>query len=232
MEHYEPPEGKAHRLVFIVGDGLRADSFYKINQQGESVTPFLRSMLEKGSWGISHTRVPTESRPGHVAMLAGFYEDVSAVLTGWKVNPVEFDSVFNQSSFVLQIGSPDVVRMFTSKRGHIETHYYPPEMEDFSTDSTLLDKWVFDKFDEVLKQEKEELRKKGVVIFLHFLGMDSAGHAYKPNTPGYDNGLSYLDRGVEKVVRKIEEFYGDNKTAFIFTADHGMTSRGMCGEWY
>lgn len=63
-------------------------------------------------------------------MIAGFYEDVSAVTTGWKENPVHFDSVFNQSKYVLQVGSPDVVKIF--KGPHIDSYYYPAEMEDFS----------------------------------------------------------------------------------------------------
>ena len=42
-----------------------------------------RNIAEKdGTWGVSTAGIPTATRPGHVAMTAGFYEDPTSVAKG------------------------------------------------------------------------------------------------------------------------------------------------------
>ncbi|QDS69199.1 Glycosyl phosphatidyl inositol anchor synthesis [Venturia effusa] len=248
----EGVEAPAKRLVLYVGDGLRADKCFQSfpdpippNQNDSSsltprpLTPFLRQkVLQEGTFGVSHTRVPTESRPGHVALIAGLYEDVSAVTTGWKLNPVNFDSVFNQSRHTWSWGSPDILLMFQegAAEGRVDAFTYGSELEDFTSDATQLDIWVFDRVKALFEEAKmnstldEALRKDKLVFFLHLLGLDTTGHGFRPYSKEYLHNIKVVDQGVQEITELIDTFYDDGKTAYVFTADHGMSDWGSHGD--
>ncbi|XP_076164323.1 GPI ethanolamine phosphate transferase 1 isoform X2 [Ptiloglossa arizonensis] len=220
----------AKRLVLFVADGLRFRTFI------ESPPKFLKYVMTyKGVWGVSHTRLPTESRPGIVAICAGLYEDPSAIFKGWKENPVDFDSIFNQSHFSWAWGSSDIIPMFTKgTKGNVYGDSYPHEWQDFDImqgQIWRLDSWVFDKYLNWLQEEAQKVKNvKRIILFLHLLGCDTTGHAAKPNSREYIENMNYVDHKIEEVVQMTENIFGDNATAYIFTADHGMTNWGSHGS--
>lgn len=124
---------------------MRPDYLFRNTSSGEPLAPFLRYLATcVGRYGISHTRPPTESRPGHVALTAGFYEDPSALFSGWQSNPVPFDSIFRHVAGAWGLGSPDVVPIWNG-HGNYTWRAYDASMEDWAanTDLTDLDTWVF-----------------------------------------------------------------------------------------
>ncbi|SJX60502.1 related to MCD4-sporulation protein [Sporisorium reilianum f. sp. reilianum] len=202
--------------------------------------PFLRSVARhRGAWGLSHTRVPTESRPGHVAMIAGMYEDVSAVTKGWKLNPIAFDSLLNQSSHSFAFGSPDIVPMFAvgAAADRVDMWTYDEEDEDFTKDATHLDLWVLDRFKSLLdraQHDKEldaKMQQPGTVFFLHLLGLDTTGHTYRPLSSEYVGNTIVVDAITREVEKLMDDYYqNDGRTAYVFTADHGMSVKGNHGD--
>ncbi|KAI0314892.1 Phosphatidylinositolglycan class N-domain-containing protein [Amylostereum chailletii] len=245
MKPHRVTRAGAKRLALIVGDGLRADFVFSANateivsEAPNLVAPHLRSIIEtRGAYGVSHTRVPTESRPGHVAIIGGMYEDVSAVTKGWKTNPVDFDSVFNQSSHTFSFGSPDILPMFArgATPGKVKTWMYDEEDEDFTKDATALDFWVLDELKTLFHNATEDpvldaqLREGNVVFFLHLLGLDTTGHSYRPHSKEYMNNILVVDQIVRETENLVNGFYNDQDTSFIFTADHGMSRIGNHGD--
>ena len=162
------------------------------------------------------------------------YEDLGAVTRGWRENPVEFDSFLNRSSAAWAYGSPDIVPMFASRCAHVEWECYSKKDEDFNRrDASQLDVWAFNKLHAMLnrslndKELWDRLHKDGVVFFLHLLGIDTNGHAFRPHSAMYTSNLLLVDRLTEKLVQTLERYYEDDRrTAFIFTSDHGMSAKG------
>ncbi|KAJ7201338.1 Phosphatidylinositolglycan class N-domain-containing protein, partial [Mycena pura] len=246
MSSYGLGSAESKRLVLIVGDGLRADLLFQKNgfplvtpNAPEVVAPYLRSIVEtRGAFGVSHTRVPTESRPGHVAIIGGMYEDVSAVTKGWQTNPVDFDSVFNQSSTTFSFGSPDILPMFSrgATPGKVTTWMYNENEEDFTKDATALDIWVFDQLERLFQNATtnstldSQLRSPRTVFFLHLLGLDTTGHSYRPFSQEYMNNIQVVDDIVRRTEVLMRHFYRDEDTSYIFTADHGMSLIGNHGD--
>jgi GPI ethanolamine phosphate transferase 1 len=103
-------------------------------------------------------------------------------------------------------------------------------------DATMLDHWVFDRVEAMFKSAATNstldaaLRQDKIVLFLHLLGLDMAGHSYRPMSMEYLHNIKIVDQGVERITKTIEEFYDDDKTAFVFTADHGMSDWGSHGD--
>ena len=68
-----------------------------------------------------------------------------------------------------------------------------------------------------------------VVLFLHLLGIDTNGHSHKPYSEEYLQNIALVDSGIRDTVELVEDlFEHDGKTAYVLTADHGMTNWGKC----
>ncbi|KAF3197900.1 Glycosyl phosphatidyl inositol anchor synthesis [Orbilia oligospora] len=121
--------------------------------------------------------------------------------------------------------------------GRVDAFSYSEEDEDFTADATKLDTWVFDHVKEFFTQAagddklRAAVNEDKVVFFLHLLGLDSTGHGFRPYSQEYLRNIQVVDAGVQELVASVEEFYGnDGKTAWVFTADHGMSDWGSHGD--
>lgn len=100
-------------------------------------------------------------------------------------------------------------------------------------DASFLDEWSFDQFESLLNRShedpklKELLHQDKLVVFLHLLGCDSNGHAHRPYSSIYLNNVKVVDKIAERVYHLLEDYYRDNRTSYIFTADHGMSDKGL-----
>ena len=98
---------------------------------------------------------------------------------GWQENPVDFDTVFNESRLSYCWGSCEVVPMFSNKaaRNNVIGNCYKEDMIDFADEKgDKLDEWVFLEVEQFFKTARSNstlsglLKSDKLVFFLHLLG--------------------------------------------------------------
>lgn len=238
--HRSPLTPPAKRLVFIVADGLRADKIMELLPDGQSPAPFLRNIIQSdGLWGVSHAAVPTATRPGHVALTAGFYEDPTSVAKDLQGKEVLFDTVFNESRYTWSWDTPKFLSKVTGGNpNRMFSKKYPGHMKWLAgINAEDMDSWVFRETHKLLEEAKTDailnakMAEDQVLFFLHLGGLDHSGYIVRPSSEAYLNHITFVDEGVRKIYEGFEEHYNhDGKTAYVFTSDHGMTDWGAHGD--
>ncbi|XP_052802764.1 GPI ethanolamine phosphate transferase 1-like [Mya arenaria] len=239
-KHNSPIPPPAKRVVYIVADGLRADKMLMLQPDGSTPAPFIRSVCEeKGSWGVSWTGMPSATRPGHVAMTAGFFEDPTSVAKDISGGAIDFDTVFAETRYTWTWDTPKFLNKVADYHPErIFSEQFPSEQKYLAgIDPKDMDSWVFDEVKKFMDQAKtdEDLRKKldqdKLLFFLHLGGIDHAGYIVRPQSPEYLQHVAFLDRGIRHTVEMFEELFNhDGKTAYLYTSDHGMNDWGAHGD--
>ena len=225
----------SNRVAIFGLDGTRADSFFEAIASGKS--PFLRDVLEnRGIYGVSHAKVPTETKPGFTAMCSGHFEDASLALMDLYNSAIVLDSIFNESDHSWGIGVDSC--MFVENSRNMECVPFSG-MQDYGDEEAEQNNYlVFDTMIDLFKKAKENengelyknLNKKKISFLYHLIQTDTIGHANGPKSERLMNHLIKLDSFYEKIEKAFYEFYQDNRTTFIITADHGMNLNKAHGD--
>lgn len=228
-------EYPSNRVVLLILDGVRADTFFECISSGKS--PFLRNIVtNRGVYGISHTKVPTETKPGFTAICSGHFEDASLALKDLYDEVVTSDSIFNQTKYSWGIGHDACI--FNEVAKQMECILKDITETFGKASASKEDYMLFDVLMEKMKSSKKpenyelykKLNAKQISFLIHLIQLDGMGHYHGPRSEEVRNHLISLDSYYENLEKFFNDFYQDNKTTFIITADHGMDMRKAHGD--
>jgi GPI ethanolamine phosphate transferase 1 len=225
----------AKRVILFISDGTKADSVFGLDKNNLPYAPFLRSIVEeRGSFGVSLTSPPTESKICVSNIVTGHFFDLTDLLNMFFYDEMIDDHILNESKYSWSFGQPEIVNLFKATKGDIHRITITPDDISIQQNESCLQNFrVFDQLEEFFKKAKDDkvldqkLRSDKVIIMVHLICVDLIGHIFKPFSEAYTNKIRSTDSLIEKAVKLISNFYQDDQTSFIFTSDHGMKATGV-----
>ncbi|KAL9257096.1 GPI ethanolamine phosphate transferase 1-like protein [Drosera capensis] len=214
-----PPEcGKIEFMKWPVSNDCilkYLSSSQRLDSEGNFRAPFVRNVIkERGRWGVSILTLQHNQDRDMFLSLLVFMKILVLYLKVGKLIQLNLIQYLTESHHTFSYGSPDIVPIFFVVDCHIALGIHIL----MSLRTSPLKSNEDQKLQALLQHDQ-------LVIFLHLLGCDSNGHAHRPFSPIYLNNVKVVDSIADRVYNLVEDCFKDNQTAYVFTADHGMSER-------
>ncbi len=199
-------------VVIIVADGLRLDESQKMSN--------VNALRARGADRVMRVGLPSLSLPGWTAISTGAWQEQHGQTTNFDAKPSPLDSIFlaaRRTGLTTALtGSPGWDVLFKDQLDSIliepdpqDAHHHPDEVrrQDDAIEANAL---------------KLITEKNPNLLLIHFSAIDDAYHGYGVFSPQGQRARDDVDARLGRLLQAIDL----DKTAVLFTSDHGHIDRG------
>ncbi|MDP9487388.1 MAG: alkaline phosphatase family protein [Actinomycetota bacterium] len=223
------PTGRPEHVILVDWDGFDPDYL------GRAPTPNLDALAGRGSLSIAESTFPTKSNPARASMSTGAYPETHGNAAYY------FDERSNRATGQTRFLAAETIPQALAAGGKTTASVQWYMVQDHGTSygdpehlyvepGGLFERRV-DAAIDILNQRPVDSGGKMVRVpkipdFLAVYGvdLDAFGHAEGAEGPNIGPLLAELDRQLGRLVRATKEVGIYERTTFILTSDHGMTT--------
>jgi predicted AlkP superfamily pyrophosphatase or phosphodiesterase len=212
-------------MVIIGCDGMGSIAFKDTN------APVLRRMMSNGASSLRARGVmPTSSSPNWASMIMGAGPEQHGVTSNdWETNKFEIAPV--------AVGSGNIFPTIFSVMREQRPNAVIACLHDWEGFGRLVERpalnhieHVKDAIETAGKAADYFKKQKPNLLFVHFDGVDHAGHAFGWKSDQYYKAVELTDSLIGALLEAIEESGVGSKTLVLITADHGGRNKGHGGS--
>ncbi|HVT90988.1 MAG TPA: ectonucleotide pyrophosphatase/phosphodiesterase [Tepidisphaeraceae bacterium] len=209
------PMPQVDRVLIISIDGLRPDVLMRAN------TRTLHGLIERGSFSLWAQTVPVAiTLPSHVSMLTGVsvrkhgidFNDERATTQPIYPRATTLFEVAHQAGLTTALVTGKSKFAVFTRPGVIDWAWTPEN-------SKTTDAEVADMAGAIFRLHKPQ------VMFVHFPGGDTAGHAFGWDSPEQLSAYAGIDDAIGMILRGLDNSGLSQSTIVIVSADHGGSGR-------
>lgn len=212
-------------VVVLGGDGMGALAFTDSN------TPVMHRLMREGAHTLKARAVmPTSSSPNWASMIMGAGPEQHGITSNdWQTNNFRIAPIEAGPSGMF----PTIFRVIHEQKpeAHLACfHDWGDFGRLFERNLVQHVEHVKDAIETAGKASRYIKEHKPNFLFIHFDGVDHAGHAFGWKSPTYYKTVDLLDSLIGDIITALEVAGVRQKTLVLITADHGGSGTKHGGE--